>query len=302
MRCQVSGDACCAVGRRERGTERHAGVGVDLPQFSRLGELGQGPVDLDQKLRILGPHRQGHVPALARHVLGHEPQLEPGMLVQVPGGEVGVQERGVQPRGLEPIEQLFARLEAGDRVVLLREGHRAGHDPDPFAAEVGQGTDASRVARDHQPELGAGIGNAPGHVARRPGLMRLADDHVTTAVGQAMPGALGTGTPVEFDRPPQDAAHLLRHGHIEALRRSVRRFAGPRHRGRHGADGQNLGRRAAPSSSSPPRAALRVQGTETISTSSRKPRTRPNRTADVMRDLSGLRLPETHDARAHDSR
>ena len=37
--------------------------------------------------------------------------------------------------------------------------------------------------------------------------MRLAEHHVTTAGGQAMPGALGIGTPVKFNRPPQDAAH-----------------------------------------------------------------------------------------------
>ena len=76
----------------KRRAERHSRAGIDLSQFSRLGELGQRPVDLHQKLRILGPHRQGHVPALARHVLGHEPQAELRMPIQVPGGEVGVQE------------------------------------------------------------------------------------------------------------------------------------------------------------------------------------------------------------------
>ena len=190
MRCQVSGDACCRLDPVKGRTERHPEAGIDLSQLSRLGELGQRPVDLHQELCILGPHRQGHVPALARHVLGHEPQAELGMTVQVPGGEVGVQECGVEPAGLEAVQQLFARLEASHRVVLLRDGHRAGHDPDPLAAEIGQGTEPSRVARDHQTELGAGIGNAPGHVARRPGLVRLAEHHVAAAGGQAMPGAL----------------------------------------------------------------------------------------------------------------
>ena len=60
------------------------------------------------------------------------------VVVQGPGGEVGVEERGVEPRGLEAVEERLARLEPGDRVVLLREGDGAGHDPDPLAAEVGQ--------------------------------------------------------------------------------------------------------------------------------------------------------------------
>ena len=90
------------------------------------------------------------------------------VLVQVPGGEVGVEERGVELRGREPVEQRLAGREPDDRVVLLREGHRAGHDPDPLAAEVGQRADClRRVAGDDQPEPGAGVGDAPGHVAGR---------------------------------------------------------------------------------------------------------------------------------------
>ena len=78
-------------------------LGVDLSELARLGELSQGPVELDQELRVLGPDRQGHVPALARNVLGHEPQTaELRVLVQVPGREVGVEERGVQRRGPKP--------------------------------------------------------------------------------------------------------------------------------------------------------------------------------------------------------
>ena len=69
------------------------------------------------------------------------------MLVQVPGGEVGIQERGVERAGREAVQQLFARLEPDDRVVLLREGHRPGHDADPLAAEIGQRADARRASR-----------------------------------------------------------------------------------------------------------------------------------------------------------
>ena len=198
-------------------------------QLSRLSKLGDGPIDLHQKLRVLGPHRQGHVPALARYVVRQQPQAELGMLVQIPGGEVGVQKRGVERCGLESVQELFARLEASDRVVVLRDGDRAGHDTNAFAAKVGEGLDALRFARDHQPELSAGIRNAPGYLARRSGFMRLADHEVAAAFGQAMPGTLGAGAPVKFDRPPQDPAHLLDHGHVETLGCSVRGFAGPGH-------------------------------------------------------------------------
>ena len=87
--------------------------------------------------------------------------------MQVPGGEVGIQKRGVERSGLESIQQCFARLEASHHVVVLREGHRAGHDPDPSCREgrPANGT-PSDFARDHQAKLGAGIGNAPGRDAR----------------------------------------------------------------------------------------------------------------------------------------
>ena len=78
---------------------------------------------------------------------GTSRKLELRMSMQIPGGEVGVQKRGVELPGLEPVQELFARFEAGHHVVLLREGHRAGHDPDPFAAKVGQGTDALLASR-----------------------------------------------------------------------------------------------------------------------------------------------------------
>ena len=219
--------------RRERGLIRHAELGVDLPELAGLGEPGQGPVDLHQELRILGPHGEGHVPALAGHVFGHEPQAKLRVLVQVPGGEVRVEQGGVQPGAVEPVEHFLAGLEPSDRVVFLRDGDRPGHEPDPLPAEVGQGRDPSDVARDHQPESGPGIRDAPGDAARRPGVERLAGDDVAAALGQAMPGALGAAAPVELDRPAQGAAQPLGDGHVQAPGLAVR---GPLHPGRGSGD------------------------------------------------------------------
>ena len=41
----------------------------------RFRKLAQGSVDLHQKLCVCGPHCQGHVPALARHVIWQQPQV-----------------------------------------------------------------------------------------------------------------------------------------------------------------------------------------------------------------------------------
>ena len=220
----------------------HAVLGVDLPDGSRLGELCQSPVDLDQQCAVIGANSQGHVPVLAGDVLGDEPQRppEPGVFVEVPGGEVRVQEGGVERCGRESIEQRFAARKPDQHVVLLGDGHRAGHDPDPPAAEIGQRADRGRVAWDHQAELGTRVGDAPGHRAGRAGIERLAEHHVAAALGQAVPGALGTGTPVELDRPAQAAAQPLGHGDIQPPGRPIRRFPGPRHRRRHCADDERL--------------------------------------------------------------
>ena len=97
-----------------------------------------------------------------------------------------------------------------------------------------------RSRRDDQPEPGAGIGDAPGHAARRARVDRLAGDDVAAPLGQAMPGAIGAGAPVELDRPAQDPADPLGHGRVQAPRLAVGRLIGPRHRGRHAADDQCL--------------------------------------------------------------
>src|SRR5262249_20472834 len=138
----------------------------------------------------------------------------------------------------EAVEKLLTRLEPDDRVVLLRDDHGSGHDPDSLAVEVGQGADALDIAGNNQPELGTGVRNAPGHRALRPGVDWLAGDHIATTFRQTVPGARGAGAPVELDRPAQHAAHAVDHGHVQALWLSVRSLAGPRHGGRHNADGE----------------------------------------------------------------
>src|SRR5581483_4075699 len=146
------------------------------------------------------------------------PQGELRVLVQVPGGEVGVEEGGVQLRGGEAVEETLAGPEPDDRVVLLGEGDGAGDDPDPPPAEVIERADLGPVARYDQPEPGAGIGDALGDAARRARVDRLAGDDVAAALRQAMPGAVGTGAPVELDRSAQDPADSLGHGGIQAPR------------------------------------------------------------------------------------
>ncbi len=82
-------------------------IGVDLSQLSRLGKLSQGSVDVQQQIAVLGAHSQGHVPALARHVVRHEPQRKLRMLMEVPGGKIGVQERRIELRGFKAVEKLL---------------------------------------------------------------------------------------------------------------------------------------------------------------------------------------------------
>ena len=111
-RARCWGRSACRAVAREGGTERHAVLGIDLPELARLGELGQGPVDLDQELRIPGADRQGHVPVLAGHVLGHEPQARAGDARA--GTRRRSRRRGTRrraPRPANPSSSCFARLE-----------------------------------------------------------------------------------------------------------------------------------------------------------------------------------------------
>jgi hypothetical protein len=156
--------------------------GVNPSELARLGELGQGPVDFHEELYVLGPYRQGHVPSFARSIPGHEPETELRVPMQVPGREVCVEERGVQLCGPESLEQLFTGLESRHRMVLLREGDRASHDPDPFRAKVGQGMNIARTPWDNEAELGQCVRNAPGNVARRPRVEGLADHDMASTL------------------------------------------------------------------------------------------------------------------------
>ena len=160
--------------------------------------------------------------------------------MQVPGGEVGVQERGVEPAGLEAVQQLFARFEASHRVVLLRDGHRAGHDPDPFAAKVGQGMDAvasragppARTGRRHRersrPHRAAArtraAGRAPRHSGRRAGNARRTARWHTSEIRSSAPECGPRAAPRPHPGPAVYRPGLCRSG---ASRPVWRRRSGP---------------------------------------------------------------------------
>ena len=263
-------------------------LGVDPSQLARLGELGQGPVDLHQELRVLGPDRQGHVPALAGHVLAHEPQPELGWPCRYQAAKSASRNAASSDAVAEPVEQLLARLEPRDDMVLLREGHRAGHDPDPFRRGGRPGSEPrARLAGTTSPNWAAGIGNAPGHVARGPEPSGLADDDIAAAFGQAIQehSALAhqwnsTGRP----RRGPPAPRRRRRGPAACRPAPCRSAASRRARRRRSTVfGGAVGALAR---GSPPRTDPEEQCGEAVSTMTGQPTPRPSLAFSLIRNLS----------------
>ena len=164
--------------------------------------------------------------------------------MQVPGREIGVEERGVQLCGPETLEQLLTGLESRDRVVLLRERDRASHDPDPFAAQVGQRVNDCAHA--------LGRRGRTGRLRRERSRQRRAAGR-SRRVGRSRHRIDLPADNASYTRrwhtsetrrsAPGHGPHRCGHGDIEPPWRTIRRLSGPRHRGRDGTDGQDLGRR-----------------------------------------------------------
>src|SRR5262245_4101860 len=162
------------------------------------------------------------------------------MSVQVPGGEIRIDEGCVELVCGESIEDLFARLVTDDSVLRVRQGHRPADNADPFSDQVGEGTNALCVTRHYQAELSPGIRHAPGDVLGRSLVERMAEDDIAALFAQTIARAEGTGAPVDLERPAEFLAHQPGHGDIESLRRAVCRLARPRHGRWLGAEGQRL--------------------------------------------------------------
>ena len=124
--------------------------------------------------------------------------------MQVPGGKVGIDKCGIEAAAAKPPRSSSRDLNLMTAWSFSEIATVPATMPTRLPRKSASDRGRPRSRRNHQPELGGCIGHAPGHIARRSGILRLPDHDVTATRRQTVPSALRTRAPVKFNRSPEN--------------------------------------------------------------------------------------------------